>query len=146
MTFRPARGDDYFGSYLRQYIFQRLPRREISLDTILGQANEDHSLGAKVVLTDDDNPLSKWQDEGIVDSWKCEFIDLIFPLKSYRPKRLGSPQPAVPPFGFKRVIGDPGGRSSIPSSIPFPSDAHFSDNLIFVVMKEALPDIYWEAF
>jgi len=70
MTFRQPRGDDYFGSYIRRHIFQHMPRLELALGTILGQANEGHNPEAKVLLTDDNNPLPKWQDEGAPDHWK----------------------------------------------------------------------------
>lgn len=93
MTFRPPRGDDYFGSYLRRHVFLHLPQRELAFDVILGRANEDYDPEDKMILTDDDNPLPKWQDEGAPDHWKCEFIDLIFPRKSHRPGRVVPPNP-----------------------------------------------------
>lgn len=74
MTFRPSRGDDYFGSYIRRHVFQHLSQRELTFDMILGRANEDYDPEAKVLLTDDDNPLSKWQNEDASHHWKCEFV------------------------------------------------------------------------
>jgi len=75
MTFRPPHEEDYLGSYLRRHIFQHLLRQELKFDTILGQTNEDHDPEAEVLLTDDDNPLSEWQDEGASHHWQCEYID-----------------------------------------------------------------------
>lgn len=57
---------------------------------ILGRANEDYDSEAKELLTDDNNPLSKWQDEDAPHFWKCEFINLIFPPKSLSPRMSGS--------------------------------------------------------
>ena len=70
MTFRSSDNDDYFGSYLRRHTFQHMAQREVALDTIIGWGNED-----KLVLTDDNNPLSKWQEEDAPHHWQCESID-----------------------------------------------------------------------
>lgn len=75
LNFRPSRGSDYFGSYLRQHVFQHLPKREIAFEVILGRSKGDDNPEAKVLLTDKNNPLSKWQDEDTLNFWKCEFID-----------------------------------------------------------------------
>ena len=77
MTFRHSRGDDYFASYLRRYVFQKLPQREVPLEMFLSQANE--GLEASVLLTDDDNPLPKWQDEDAAHHWQCESIEFVPP-------------------------------------------------------------------
>jgi hypothetical protein len=110
MTFRPPRGDDYFGSYLRKHVFQQLPRRELTIDVIFDRANEDKDSEGKVLLTDDDNPLPKWQDEDAPHHWQCEFT------------HSGSPCPF---YFLERLV---------------------SNYLILAVMKEVLPDIYWETF
>jgi len=70
MTFRSPREEDYLGSYLRQYFFQHLLQRELTFDTILGRSNEDYNPEARVLLTDDNNPLSKWQDEDAPHHWQ----------------------------------------------------------------------------
>lgn len=77
MTFRPPREEDYLGSYLRRHVFQNLLRRELTFDTILGRLNEDYDPEAKVLLTDDNNPLSEWQDEDAPHHWECESINSI---------------------------------------------------------------------
>ena len=78
ITFRPPREEDYLGSYLRQYIFQHLLQRELTLDTILGRSNEDYNPEARWLLTDDDNPLSGWQDEDAPHHWQRKFFDPIY--------------------------------------------------------------------
>ena len=75
MTFRQPREEDYLGSHLRRHIFQNLPRQELTLDTIFGRANEDYDPEAQLLLTDDSNPLSGWQDEDALPHWQREFID-----------------------------------------------------------------------
>jgi len=70
ITFRPPREADYLGSYLRRHVFQHLLRRELTFDMILGRSNEDYDPEAKMLLTDDDNPLSKWQDEDAPHHWQ----------------------------------------------------------------------------
>jgi hypothetical protein len=75
MTFRQPREEDYLGSHLRRHIFQNLPRHELTLDTIFGRANEDHDPETQLLLTDDSNPLSGWQDEDALPHWQREFID-----------------------------------------------------------------------
>jgi hypothetical protein len=47
-----------------------MAQREVTLDTILGWEDED-----KVVLTDDNNPLSKWQEDDAPHHWQRESID-----------------------------------------------------------------------
>lgn len=75
ITFRPPREEDYLGSYLRRHVFQHLLRRELEFDTILGLANNGPDPEAKMLLTDDSNSLSEWQDEAAPHHWLCEFID-----------------------------------------------------------------------
>jgi len=72
MTFRQSREEDYLGSYLRRHVFKNLLQRELTLDAIFGRASENYDPGANALLTDDSNPLSKWQDEDAADHWQCE--------------------------------------------------------------------------
>jgi hypothetical protein len=75
LTFRRSRGDDYYASYIRRHVFQNLHQRELKFEVILGQASEDQNAEGKALLTDDNNPLSGWQDEEAPHHWKREFID-----------------------------------------------------------------------
>jgi len=70
MTFRQSREEDYLGSYLRRHVFKNLLQRELTLDAIFGRASENYDPGANALLTDDSNPLSKWQDEDAADHWQ----------------------------------------------------------------------------
>jgi len=56
-----------------------------------------------MLLTDDSNPLSEWQDEAALHHWRCEFIDSIstslsvpvLPLQTFViPRVHRSPHPA----------------------------------------------------
>ena len=75
MTFRKPREEDYLGSHLRRHLFQNLPRQELAFDLILGRASEDYNPEAKLLLTDDSNPLSGWQDEEALHHWQRESIN-----------------------------------------------------------------------
>lgn len=70
LTFRTSRGDDYLASYLRQYVFQSMSRREVKFETILGRKNRIRNSKAQVLLTDENNPLPAWQDEDASYHWK----------------------------------------------------------------------------
>ena len=74
MGFRPPREKDNLGSYLRRHVFWNLPRRELTFDTIFGRSNENYGQEARVPLTDNDNPLSEWQDKFASQHWQREFI------------------------------------------------------------------------
>ena len=78
MTFRLPQEEDYFGSYLRQNVFQNLLRRELTPDMILGRAKEGSAPETETVLTDDSNPLSEWQDEDAPGHWQREFIGSMY--------------------------------------------------------------------
>ena len=101
MTFRKPREEDYLGSHLRRHLFQNLPRQELAFDLILGRASEDYNPEAKLLLTDDSNPLSGWQDEEALHHWQRESINsktITFRLERllYPPARPSS-SPSFPP-------------------------------------------------
>ena len=106
MTFRPPREEDYLGSYLRRHVFQHLLQRELTFDTILDRSDKDYDPEAKMLLTDDDNPLSKWQDEDASHHWQCEFFDSMritlsastFQMMSYARVPLSAPLLFFPLF------------------------------------------------
>ncbi|KAF9653443.1 S-adenosyl-L-methionine-dependent methyltransferase [Thelephora ganbajun] len=137
MSLRPPRDEDYLGSYLRRHVFQHLLRRELAFDTILGQANEDHNSEARVLLTDDENPLSGWQDEGVPNHWQREFTDPISDV-FYLSGPLAI---SVLNDELNELLS-----SHSPSFASSVSDTRLLMILILSVMKEVLPDICWETF
>jgi hypothetical protein len=129
MTFRQPREEDYLGSHLRRHIFQNLPRQELAFDLILGRASEDYDPEAKLLLTDDSNPLSGWQDEEALHHWQREFID---------PKNIS--------LSVSNVCYISGPFFELPFFCLLCFWCASSDVLILSVIKEVLPDIYWETF
>jgi len=125
ITFRPPREEDYLGSYLRQHVFQHLFRQELSFGVILGRANEDYDPATKILLTDDDNPLSEWQDESASHHWQCESIGFKYiPLS---PPWMSVTSPVHWLLSLGSVLNDePGGR---PSSFSPPASYMPSDDL-----------------
>ena len=112
MTFRQPREEDYLGSHLRRHIFQNLPRQELTLDTIFGRANEDYDPEAQLLLTDDSNPLSGWQDEDALPHWQREFIDsnVISALNVYY---ISGPPAILTPSNFELTS-----EADVPLSTP----------------------------
>lgn len=119
ITFRPPREEDHLGSYLRQHIFRSLLQRELAFDTILGRANDNHDPEDKMLLTDDSNPLSGWQEEAAPHHWQRESIDSTFISLSVPvspPRTFVIPPVHRPPSPHSVLNGEIGGR--LPFSFP----------------------------
>ncbi|KAF8195606.1 spermine/spermidine synthase [Mycena galopus ATCC 62051] len=56
LTFRKARRSDYLDSYLREHVLSGLPGREVALELLTGQLEDEF------ILRDAHNPLGKLQD------------------------------------------------------------------------------------
>ncbi|KAG5648859.1 hypothetical protein DXG03_000208 [Asterophora parasitica] len=68
LTFRNSRRTDWLGSPLRRHVLNSIPTREVNLDLIRDSLNGEEN--NKYTLTDDNNPLGKFQDEQAFHHWK----------------------------------------------------------------------------
>lgn len=117
---------------------------------ILGRKNRIRNFGAQVLLTDGNNPLPAWQDEDASHHWECEFTNYIYISAPVPLSRTSLDVPDLPPDPVQCQIMIWGMTPFLVQCLlllrtPFLIRG-FSDNLISAVMKEVLPDIYWETF
>ncbi|KAL1738465.1 S-adenosyl-L-methionine-dependent methyltransferase, partial [Schizophyllum fasciatum] len=73
LTFRKPNDSDFLGSYLRRHILFTLKDREVNLDLLKGNAEEQK----KYILTDAHNPLGKLQEEQGAHHW--EVMRMVMP-------------------------------------------------------------------
>lgn len=75
LTFREAEPSDFLNSYLRQHVLTFFSKHEIDPALIRGSAvapiGEEE---ARWTLTDNNNPLGKWQDEEGIGHWKGQLF------------------------------------------------------------------------
>ncbi|GLB34029.1 putative spermine spermidine synthase [Lyophyllum shimeji] len=68
LTFRRSRRSDWLGSPLRRHVLNSLATREVKLDLIRDPSDDEGN--SKYILTDDHNPLGRFQDEQSLHHWR----------------------------------------------------------------------------
>ncbi len=68
LVFRPATESDFLDSFLRERVLSTLQDREVALGKIIDTGVSEKEKG-KYVLTDQHNPLVRWQQEEALQHW-----------------------------------------------------------------------------